>query len=98
VLLSQRLLLGLVVSLAIYVLAVLALAATGRPSDAGVLAGFIPVAGQLDDAILVAAVLRLALRAGGEELLEEHWRGPPRTLELVRRLAFADQAAGRCSS
>jgi uncharacterized membrane protein YkvA (DUF1232 family) len=59
---------------------------------------FIPVAGQLDDAILVAAVLRLALRAGGEELLEEHRRGPPRTLELVRRLAFADQAAARCSS
>jgi hypothetical protein len=59
---------------------------------------FIPVAGQLDDAILVAAVLRLALRSGGEELLEEHWRGPPRTLELVRRLAFGGHAAGRCSS
>ena len=59
---------------------------------------FIPVAGQLDDAILVAAVLRLALRSGGEVLLEEHWRGPPRTLELVRRLAFGGHAAGRCSS
>jgi uncharacterized membrane protein YkvA (DUF1232 family) len=47
---------------------------------------FIPVAGQLDDALLVALVLRAVLRAGGEELLEEHWGGPQRSLELVRRL------------
>jgi uncharacterized membrane protein YkvA (DUF1232 family) len=49
---------------------------------------FIPVAGQLDDAILVALILRAVLRSGGEELLREHWSGPPRTLELIRRLAF----------
>ncbi len=49
---------------------------------------FIPVAGQLDDAILVALVLRAVLRAGGEELLHEHWSGPPQSLELVRSLAF----------
>jgi uncharacterized membrane protein YkvA (DUF1232 family) len=36
---------------------------------------FVPVAGQFDDAILVALVLRAVLRAGGEELLEEHWGG-----------------------
>jgi uncharacterized membrane protein YkvA (DUF1232 family) len=48
---------------------------------------FIPVAGQLDDAILVALVLRAVLRSGGEELLREHWSGPPRSLEIVRRLA-----------
>ncbi len=49
---------------------------------------FMPVAGQLDDAILVALVLRAVLRAGGEDLLREHWRGPPRSLELVRRMTF----------
>jgi len=49
---------------------------------------FIPVAGQLDDAILVALVLRAVLRSGGEALLDEHWRGPARSLEFVRRLAF----------
>jgi uncharacterized membrane protein YkvA (DUF1232 family) len=49
---------------------------------------FVPVAGQLDDAILVAIVLRAVLRSGGEELLSEHWAGPPRSLELVRRLTF----------
>jgi uncharacterized membrane protein YkvA (DUF1232 family) len=48
---------------------------------------FIPVAGQLDDAILVALVLRSVLRAAGTDLLAEHWPGPERSREAVRRLA-----------
>jgi uncharacterized membrane protein YkvA (DUF1232 family) len=48
---------------------------------------FIPVAGQLDDAILVALVLRAVLRAGGPQLLDEHWPGPAASLAVVRRLA-----------
>src|SRR4051795_5296347 len=56
---------------------------------------FIPVAGQLDDAIVVALALRAVLRSGGEELLAEHWSGPPRSLELVRRAAFGRSAAPR---
>jgi uncharacterized membrane protein YkvA (DUF1232 family) len=121
---------GLAVSVAVYAIAVLALVAIGRRSDARALAGFIPdclvlvkrllgdervprrrklllgalvaylampldlvpdfipVASQLDDAILVALVLRAVLRSGGEALLDEHWGGPPRSRELVRRLAF----------
>jgi uncharacterized membrane protein YkvA (DUF1232 family) len=50
---------------------------------------FIPVAGQLDDALAVALVLRFVLRSGGPELLDEHWPGPPESLAVVRRLAFA---------
>ena len=125
---TQWLLIGLGVTAAVWVLAVLGLVAAGRRTDARALAGFIPdclvlvkrllgdprvprrrklllvlliaylampidlvpdfipVAGQLDDAIVAALVLRAVLRSSGEALLREHWRGPPRSLELVLRL------------
>lgn len=127
---THWLMVGAAIALVVYAIAVLALVAVGRRSDARALAGFIPdcvvlvkrlladprvprrhklalallvaylvtpldlvpdfipVVGQLDDAILVALVLRSFLRSGGEELLREHWSGPPRSLELVRRLSF----------
>jgi uncharacterized membrane protein YkvA (DUF1232 family) len=46
----------------------------------------IPVAGQLDDAIIVALALRSVLRGGGRALLEEHWPGPQSSLRIVGRL------------
>jgi uncharacterized membrane protein YkvA (DUF1232 family) len=48
---------------------------------------FIPVAGQLDDVVVVALVLRSLLRGGGEQVVRAHWPGPDRTLALVLRLA-----------
>jgi uncharacterized membrane protein YkvA (DUF1232 family) len=48
---------------------------------------FIPIAGQLDDAIIVAMVLRSLLRGGGELLVRQHWPGPEKSLALVLRLA-----------
>jgi uncharacterized membrane protein YkvA (DUF1232 family) len=46
---------------------------------------FIPVAGQLDDAILVAIVLRRVVQRD-RALLAEHWPGSPGGLELLTRL------------
>jgi uncharacterized membrane protein YkvA (DUF1232 family) len=43
---------------------------------------FIPVAGQLDDAVLVALVLRRVLRSR-PGLVEEHWPGPRRSLDWL---------------
>jgi uncharacterized membrane protein YkvA (DUF1232 family) len=48
---------------------------------------FIPVAGQLDDAVLVAAVLAYAARSTSRELIEELWPGSERGLRVVLSLA-----------
>jgi uncharacterized membrane protein YkvA (DUF1232 family) len=49
---------------------------------------FIPLAGQLDDAIIVALVLRTVLRSGGPDLLRQHWPGPTASLNALMRLAY----------
>ena len=51
---------------------------------------FIPGAGQLDDAVVVALALRSLLRSGGEPLIRELWPGPERTLALIIRLARSE--------
>jgi uncharacterized membrane protein YkvA (DUF1232 family) len=125
---------GLVIIVALYALAVAALAIVGRRGDAAALArfvpdcvvlvrrlvgdprvprrhrvalaallaylvcpidlvpDFIPVAGQLDDAILVALVLRHLVRASGPGLVRAHWPGSERSLQVV--LALAQRPGG----
>jgi uncharacterized membrane protein YkvA (DUF1232 family) len=59
---------------------------------------FIPIAGQLDDSVLVALVLRGLLRSAGPRLVREHWPGPRGLLVPLERLAGAAPAvsgAGR---
>ena len=50
---------------------------------------FIPVAGQLDDAILVGLVLRGLVRGGGPDLVCRHWPGPEESLRVILRLSGA---------
>jgi uncharacterized membrane protein YkvA (DUF1232 family) len=47
----------------------------------------IPFLGQLDETVLVALVLRLVVRSGGDALVRQHWPGPNSSLKLVLRLA-----------
>jgi uncharacterized membrane protein YkvA (DUF1232 family) len=48
---------------------------------------FIPIAGYLDDAVLVALVLRHVLRGSAPELIDEHWPGPDESRKFIVRLA-----------
>jgi uncharacterized membrane protein YkvA (DUF1232 family) len=48
---------------------------------------FIPVAGQVDDAILAAAVIRYVVRCTGRDVVEELWPGSDRGLRVLLALA-----------
>jgi uncharacterized membrane protein YkvA (DUF1232 family) len=50
---------------------------------------FIPVAGQLDDAIVAAFALRYVIGTTPREVVAEHWRGDPETLRRILALARA---------
>lgn len=48
---------------------------------------FIPLLGQLDDILLLAAVLRYIMRSAGRGLVAELWPGSPDGLRVVLSLA-----------
>ena len=48
---------------------------------------FIPILGPLDDAVVAALILRHLLRTAGADVVTEHWRGDPATLERLLRLS-----------
>ena len=56
---------------------------------------FIPVVGQLDDAILVALVLRRVVLQTDPELLRELWPGPEASLQIVLRLSRSRRPSSR---
>ena len=50
---------------------------------------FIPVLGPLDDVVVVALILRRLVRRAGPDVVAEHWRGDPATLQRILRLVRA---------
>jgi len=48
---------------------------------------FIPVAGQLDDVIVVGLVLGHLVRTSGPAILRDNWPGPERSLDLLLRVS-----------
>ena len=48
---------------------------------------FIPIAGQLDDAILVAAAIGYVAHLAGRDVIEELWPGSERGLRVILALA-----------
>ena len=50
---------------------------------------FLPVLGPPDDAVVAALVLRHLVHRAGAEIVREHWRGEPTTLEMILRAAGA---------
>jgi uncharacterized membrane protein YkvA (DUF1232 family) len=68
--------------------AALALVIPYLASPIDLIPDFIPVLGQLDDALLVVAVFGYVARSAGREVLEELWPGSERGLRIV--LAAAD--------
>ncbi|HSC22020.1 MAG TPA: YkvA family protein [Solirubrobacterales bacterium] len=58
---------------------------------------FLPVVGQLDDAILVALTLRFIFRSAPPGRLAELWTGSPAGLAVISRLAASDRRSLRAS-
>jgi uncharacterized membrane protein YkvA (DUF1232 family) len=65
----------------------LAIAAVWLASPIDLLPEFLPLLGPLDDAVVAALVLRYLVRRAGPDVVRRHWRGDPRTIELIFRAA-----------
>lgn len=48
---------------------------------------FLPIVGPLDDAVVVALVLRHLVHRAGADVVRSHWRGEPATLDRILRAA-----------
>ena len=68
---------------------VLAIGIVWLVSPIDLLPEFLPVIGPLDDAVVAALVLRHLVHRAGADVVREHWRGEPDTLDLILRGAGA---------
>lgn len=74
---------------------VLALAAAYVSSPIDLVPDFIPVIGQLDDAVVVGLALGMVVRSAGEDVVRELWRGPAESLALVLWSARVERRRAR---
>ena len=51
---------------------------------------FIPIVGQLDDAIVVALVLRVIIKGTDTQTVKRNWKGPESSLKFIFKLARID--------
>ena len=73
----------------------LVVAAVWIASPIDLIPEFIPFLGPLDDAVVAALVLRHVLRRAGPDVVADHWRGDPATLQrLLRISAVRSKASG----
>jgi uncharacterized membrane protein YkvA (DUF1232 family) len=47
---------------------------------------FIPFLGPLDDAVVAALILRRLVKTSGMQVIQEHWRGDPATIDRLLRV------------
>jgi uncharacterized membrane protein YkvA (DUF1232 family) len=48
---------------------------------------FLPGIGAIDDAVVAALVLRHVVKRAGPDVVRNHWRGDPRTIGVLLRVA-----------
>ena len=53
---------------------------------------FLPGIGGIDDAVVAALILRHLVRRAGAEVVRDHWKGDPKTIGLILRVAGAQSA------
>jgi uncharacterized membrane protein YkvA (DUF1232 family) len=69
------------------VLLVLGAAWLASPID--LIPEFLPMIGGIDDAVVAGFVLRHVVKRAGPDVVKDHWRGDPRTLGVLLRVARA---------
>jgi uncharacterized membrane protein YkvA (DUF1232 family) len=74
--------------------ALLLFAAAWIASPIDLIPEFIPFLGPLDDAVVAALVLRHILKKAGPDVIRDHWRGDPATLDRLLRVSGIRQTVG----